>query len=57
SILGGMLGTLVAKFGFGIGWDYIIFPAIGLSLVLLIGVSLLTPPSPEEKWKPFMEKS
>ena len=57
SILGGMLGTLVSKFGFGIGWDYIIFPAIGLSLVLLIGVSLLTPPSPEEKWKPFMAKS
>ena len=57
SILGGMLGTLVAKFGFGIGWDYIIFPAIALSLILLIGVSLLTPPSPEEKWKPFMAKS
>ena len=56
SILGGMLGTLVAKFGFGVGWDYLIFPPIILSVVLLIVVSLLTPPSPEEKWKPFMEK-
>lgn len=35
--------------------DYIILPAAGTSLVALFGVSLLTPPSPEEKWKPFME--
>ncbi len=36
--------------------DYIILPAAGASLLCLIVVSLLTPPSPEEKWRPFMEK-
>lgn len=35
--------------------DYIILPAAGASLAALFGVSLLTPASPEEKWKPFME--
>lgn len=35
--------------------DYDIYPAIVASLVCLIGVSLATPASPPEKWKPFME--
>jgi SSS family solute:Na+ symporter/sodium/proline symporter len=35
--------------------DYIILPAAAASLLCLFAVSLLTPPSPEEKWKPFME--
>ncbi|MCZ6777221.1 MAG: hypothetical protein O7D34_12325, partial [Ignavibacteria bacterium] len=35
--------------------DYIIIPAMALSILSLIIVSLLTSPSPEEKWKPFME--
>jgi SSS family solute:Na+ symporter/sodium/proline symporter len=35
--------------------DYIILPAALASIVCLVGVSLLTPPSPEEKWKPFMD--
>jgi len=35
--------------------DYIILPAAIVSITLLIVVSLLTPPSPPEKWKPFME--
>lgn len=35
--------------------DYIILPAAGASILFLIVVSLLTPRSPEEKWKPFME--
>lgn len=34
--------------------DYIILPAAGASLLALFVVSLLTQPSPEEKWKPFM---
>jgi SSS family solute:Na+ symporter len=34
--------------------DYIILPAAGASIVALIAVSLLTAPSPEEKWKPFV---
>ncbi len=35
--------------------DYIILPAAAASLLALVGVSLATAPSPEEKWKPFME--
>lgn len=34
--------------------DYIILPAASASLICLIVVSLMTPPSPEEKWKPFV---
>lgn len=30
-----------------------VYPALGLSLLLLIGVSLLTPKPSEEKWRPF----
>jgi len=36
------------------GYDYIIYPAGGASIVSLIAVSLLTPASEEAKWKPFM---
>jgi SSS family solute:Na+ symporter/sodium/proline symporter len=35
--------------------DYIILPAAAASILALVVVSLLTPPSPEQKWKPFME--
>ncbi|MEJ2084666.1 MAG: sodium:solute symporter family protein [Acidobacteriota bacterium] len=34
-------------------YDYIIYPAGFLSLLALFVVSWLTPPSPEEKWRPF----
>jgi SSS family solute:Na+ symporter/sodium/proline symporter len=35
--------------------DYIILPSAAASILCLIIVSLLTQPSPEQKWKPFME--
>jgi SSS family solute:Na+ symporter len=35
--------------------DFIILPAATASILSLVVVSLLTRPSPEEKWKPFME--
>ncbi len=35
------------------GSDYIVLPGLLASLTLLIAVSLLTPPSPPEKWQPF----
>ena len=35
--------------------NYIILPAAGASILCLILVSLATPPSPEEKWKPFVD--
>lgn len=35
--------------------DYIILPAAAASILCLVVVSLLTPPSPEEKWKPFAD--
>jgi Na+/proline symporter len=34
--------------------DYIILPAAGASILSLVVVSLLTPHSPEEKWRPFV---
>ena len=34
-------------------YDYIIYPAAFASFLTLILVSYLTPPSPEQKWRPF----
>jgi SSS family solute:Na+ symporter/sodium/proline symporter len=35
--------------------DYIILPAAGASLFCLFVVSWMTPPSPDEQWKPLIE--
>jgi SSS family solute:Na+ symporter/sodium/proline symporter len=35
--------------------EYMIYPAVAASIACLVVVSLLTPRSPEEKWKPFVE--
>jgi solute:Na+ symporter, SSS family len=35
--------------------DYIILPSAAASIICLIVVSLFTAPSPESKWKPFMQ--
>jgi SSS family solute:Na+ symporter/sodium/proline symporter len=35
--------------------DYIILPSAAASIICLIVVSLFTAPSPEAKWKPFMD--
>jgi SSS family solute:Na+ symporter/sodium/proline symporter len=35
--------------------EYMIYPAVIASVLCLVVVSLLTPPSPEEKWRPFVE--
>jgi len=40
---------------FPVDTDYIAIPSLAASLVMLIVVSLLTKPSPEEKWKPFFD--
>jgi SSS family solute:Na+ symporter/sodium/proline symporter len=48
-------GPLSGSFPWMSESDYDIYPAIIASLVALIGVSLSTAPSPEEKWRPFME--
>jgi SSS family solute:Na+ symporter len=67
SIAAGMLvTTLVTVFADPLGqWlrgtvgftgdvtEYMIYPAVAASIVCLVGVSLLTPPSPEAKWRPF----
>jgi SSS family solute:Na+ symporter len=37
--------------------EYIIYPAVFSSIAALVIVSVSTAPSPEEKWKPFMESS
>jgi len=36
--------------------EYHVYPAVILSIVALVGVSLSTPPSPKEKWAPFWTK-
>lgn len=48
-------GSLAEHFPWMSESDYDIYPAIIASLACLIGVSLATPPSPPEKWQPFME--
>jgi SSS family solute:Na+ symporter/sodium/proline symporter len=45
-----MLGGTVFDFASS---DYIVIPGVLISMTLLIVVSLLTRPSPEEKWAPF----
>ena len=35
------------------GSEYIVIPGVLISMILLVVVSLLTSPSPEEKWAPF----
>jgi len=37
--------------------DYIVIPGVLVSVSLLVVVSLLTPPSPREKWEPFFDTS
>ena len=68
-IVGGMgtilvLGVL-SRVGVDFTWgefdfassDYIVIPAVLMSVSLLVVVSLLTEPSPPEKWQPFFESS
>ena len=61
SIAAGMLVTLIFGILNTIGvisweYDYIIYPAGAASLFCLIVVSLMTPHSPEEKWKSFVSE-
>ncbi|MBL6446966.1 sodium:solute symporter family protein [Fulvivirga sp. 29W222] len=62
SIIGGMIVPVINKvlestegsfWIFPMDTDYIAIPALAASLILLVGVSLMTKPSPESKWKPF----
>ncbi len=62
SVAAGMFVTILFGLLNSIGvtnwdYDYIIYPAGAASIICLVVVSLLTKPSPEEKWKPFMEKA
>ena len=34
-----------------------VYPALGVSVLGLVVVSLLSPPPPAEKWKPFFERA
>jgi len=44
-------------FSLPLSYDYIIYPAAFASILCLVGVSLATPPPPEEKWRPFWQTS
>jgi SSS family solute:Na+ symporter/sodium/proline symporter len=65
SIVGvGVLGRLGVDFSLTIGGtvfdfassDYIVIPGVLVSCFLLLSVSLLTRPSPREKWEPFFTR-
>jgi SSS family solute:Na+ symporter/sodium/proline symporter len=48
---------LRARWGFtGDVTEYMIYPAVVASILFLVVVSLLTRPSPEERWRPFMDQ-
>jgi solute:Na+ symporter, SSS family len=64
--LGSILGiTLLSRLGVNFTWsfagntfdfadyEYIVIPGVLTSVTLMVVVSLLTKPSPEEKWRPF----
>ncbi|RME00572.1 MAG: sodium:solute symporter family protein [Calditrichaeota bacterium] len=60
SIAAGMLVTLIFGLLNSMGithwdYDYIVYPAAIASIFFLVVVSLRTPPSPREKWLPFVE--
>lgn len=64
SIIAGMSVPVINKLLEVAGWsigifpvdtDYVAIPSLAASLVMLVGVSLLTKPSPPEKWKPFFD--
>ena len=60
SIAAGMFVTMVFGILNSLGiteleYVYIIYPAGGASIICLVLVSLMTKPSPEEKWRPFMQ--
>jgi SSS family solute:Na+ symporter/sodium/proline symporter len=54
SILAGTIITVVWNVA-GIENIDAVYPALGVSLASLIGVSLATPPPAKEKWAPFFE--
>jgi SSS family solute:Na+ symporter/sodium/proline symporter len=65
SIVGvGLLGRMGVDFTLTIGGtafdfassDYIVIPGVLVSCFLLVAVSLLTKPSPREKWEPFFTR-
>ncbi len=66
SILGiGLLSRLGVNFTLTMGGtefdfagsEYIVIPGVLISMTLLVMVSLLTSPSPEEKWAPFFNRA
>lgn len=54
SIVSGTVITVIWNL-LGIQFLDAVYPALGVSLIALIGVSLATAPPPGEKWKPFFE--
>lgn len=49
----GMEHLDLGLFRLPLDYDYIIYPAAFFSITSLVVVSLLTPPPPESKWRPF----
>ncbi len=53
----GMSELQIGGFAMPLDYEYIIYPAGLASIVTLVVTSWLTPPSPEEKWRPFYPDS
>jgi SSS family solute:Na+ symporter len=58
----GAISSIVAGTVITVVWNVLqiesvdaVYPAVAVSLLALIGVSLATPPPPPQKWKPFFE--
>lgn len=54
SIIGGTVVTVVWNVA-GIEWMEAVYPALAISLLALVGVSLATAPPAKEKWEPFFK--
>jgi Na+/proline symporter len=58
----GAISSIIAGTVITVAWNVLqiesldaVYPALAVSLIALIGVSLATAAPPEHKWKPFFE--
>jgi Na+/proline symporter len=52
-----VLGTVITVVWNVLGYEDAVYPALGMSILSLVVVSLLSPPPAKEKWAPFFEKA
>lgn len=52
-----VLGTVITVVWNVLGYEDAVYPALGMSILSLVVVSLLSPPPAKEKWAPFFEEA